>query len=335
MLNRDEAQPKSRIRGAGVAYAAAMAIALLLGSPTPSKGAAAATSAGAWPWPLLGEVITPYRNGSDPYAAGQHRGIDIAAPTGTSVRAIVDGRVSFSGRLPDGGQTVTVRTADHLVSSLHLGSRSVRRGDSVVRGQQLGSVGATGKRSAEAPHLHLSVRTAADRRYVDPMSLLGPRRVADPPPEKPAALEPVEKAHARAKAQEAARGGAERSAPAAEFTPSRVVRSARREGRARSGATESRAAPPPLAVEPQADARPVAVPQADPVTRPEAQPATDSRGPRVSRPLLLVVSAICLVALLLRRGARSSGPRLDPAPTSAAEPESNSTAEVIPLHKAS
>ena len=26
-----------------------------------------------WVWPVRGEVITPYRNGDDPYAAGQHR----------------------------------------------------------------------------------------------------------------------------------------------------------------------------------------------------------------------------------------------------------------------
>ncbi len=37
-------------------------------------------AAAAWTWPVSGEVITPYRNGTDPYASGQHRGIDIAAP---------------------------------------------------------------------------------------------------------------------------------------------------------------------------------------------------------------------------------------------------------------
>ena len=44
-----------------------------------------------WTWPVDGEVITPYRNGSDPYAPGQHRGIDIAAPVGTAVRAAAAG----------------------------------------------------------------------------------------------------------------------------------------------------------------------------------------------------------------------------------------------------
>jgi hypothetical protein len=162
----------------------------------PSGAAAATGGTGAWPWPLLGEVITPYRNGSDPYAAGQHRGLDIAAPVGTPVLAIVDGRVSYSGRLPDGGETVTVRSADGqwLVSDLHLSSRSVARGDSVRAGQVLGRVGTTGRRSADQPHLHFGVRRVSDRAYVDPLGLLGAQRL----PSTPAAADAPAASHVAA-----------------------------------------------------------------------------------------------------------------------------------------
>ena len=51
----------------------------------------------AWLWPVRGEVITQYRNGSDPYASGQHRGIDIAAASGTPVVAAAGGEVRFAG----------------------------------------------------------------------------------------------------------------------------------------------------------------------------------------------------------------------------------------------
>src|SRR5947199_9592054 len=44
-----------------------------------------AAASGDWTWPVRGQVITPYRTGADPYAAGQHRGIDIASPVGTPV----------------------------------------------------------------------------------------------------------------------------------------------------------------------------------------------------------------------------------------------------------
>lgn len=322
-----------------------MAIAIPFGSPALPEGAAAATVAGtgAWPWPLLGEVITPYRNGNDPYAAGQHRGLDIAAPAGTRVHAVVDGRVSFSGRLPDGGQTVTVRSAEgrYLVSSLHLATRSVTRGERVTAGTVLGSVGETGRRSASQPHLHLSVRSAADRRYVDPLSLLGMQRVVEAPAkpavaEKLTALEPAAKqSHARPRAQAPTRGGASVRSHAAEVTPPRIQpAAARREGRASSGATESRAAPPPLEAQPaetpSAKTPSVAAPV---VSQPEVseRSATQRARPPVDRLLVLGIAGICLVALVLRRRTPGTAPSATPTPAAEAEPVEN----VVPLHKAS
>src|SRR5207244_102457 len=82
-----------------------LALALLI-VPAP------AAAAGDWAWPVRGPVLTPYRNGTDPYAAGQHRGIDIAAPVGTPVSAAVAGTVRFAGTAGSSGLTVSVRTAD-------------------------------------------------------------------------------------------------------------------------------------------------------------------------------------------------------------------------------
>ena len=59
--------------------------------------ALAGPALGAWIWPLQGEVITPYRNGDDPYAGGQHRGIDIAGALGAPVAAAAAGEVRFAG----------------------------------------------------------------------------------------------------------------------------------------------------------------------------------------------------------------------------------------------
>jgi Peptidase family M23 len=142
-----------------------------------------------WVWPAHGEVITPYRNGTDPYASGQHRGIDIAAATGTTVVAAAGGEVRFAGTAGSSGLTVSVRTADgrYDTSYLHLSSTSVREGDRVAAGQRLATVGTTGTRSATAPHLHFGVRDAGSRHaYHDPLGFLPPPTATQPPRGAPA-----------------------------------------------------------------------------------------------------------------------------------------------------
>lgn len=349
MLNRI-AQPTSRPRlqpegafgyrlsAAGGALLATIAILLTLA--TPGGAAAADGGSGAWPWPLLGEVITPYKNGSDRYAAGQHRGLDIAAPAGTQVRAIVDGRVTFAGTLPDGGRTVTVRSADgsYLISDLHLASRAVERGESIAAGQALGTVGTTGRRSASQPHLHLSVRRASDRAYLDPMTLLGPPRVAKPA-QKPApkvhiaALEaaarpaPSVHAHATGDTTSTTRHGA----GSRRTTADRSVDARAREGHADRNV--SRVAPPPLKQPEPARMKVAVAAPAAPVARELAPVAAPSSGRGPSRFLLLAVAAVCLIALVMRRKVKPV-PRHDVPPNAEIETAPRE-AQVIPLHRAS
>jgi hypothetical protein len=157
-----------------------LALALLL--PAPARGDS------AWTWPVRGELITAYRNADDPYAAGQHRGIDIAAGRGAPVVAATDGSVTFAGVAGSSGITVGVRTGDGRfdTSYLHLSSAAVRRGDSIRRGDRVGAVGTSGRRSAEQPHLHFGVREAgSDHAYRDPLDFL-PQLPAPPAePEAP------------------------------------------------------------------------------------------------------------------------------------------------------
>ncbi len=116
-------------------------------------GLAFPAAAAGWAWPVDGRVVTPYRNGDDPYAGGQHRGIDIAAAVGTPVRAAAAAAPSRSPEWPArSGLTVAVRTADGRfdTSYLHLASAAVAKGDRVGEGARLGAVGTSGKRSAAA-----------------------------------------------------------------------------------------------------------------------------------------------------------------------------------------
>src|SRR5438552_1028728 len=98
-------------------------------------------SAGAWSWPVDGPVLQKFVFGDDPYAAGQHRGIDIGAPSGEGVISPASGTVSFAGTVPVSGKSVTIQTADgYSVTLTHLGSISVRRGDTVREGAAVGTV---------------------------------------------------------------------------------------------------------------------------------------------------------------------------------------------------
>jgi peptidase M23-like protein len=173
--------PRHAARAARLGLLACVVAVLAL---TLSSGARAAPG---WAWPVHGEVITPYRNGDDPYARGQHRGIDVAAPVGTAVAAATAGTVRFAGSAASSGLTVTVRTADGRfdTSYLHLSSLAVRAGARVALGERIGAVGTSGRRSATAPHLHFGVREAGSRlAYRDPLEFL-------PPPPAPVPRGPI------------------------------------------------------------------------------------------------------------------------------------------------
>ena len=75
---------------------------------------------------LRGPVLRPFSLGGDPYAGGQHRGIDVgAAPADAVVLAPAAGTVTFAGSVPTNGRTVTIQTADgYAVTLTHLGARS-------------------------------------------------------------------------------------------------------------------------------------------------------------------------------------------------------------------
>jgi hypothetical protein len=141
----------------------------------------------AWTWPVDGSVLQPFVLGDDPYASGQHRGIDVGAVEGGPVRAPAPGVVSFTGTVPGGGRTVTIQTADGFaVTLLHLGEVEVAEGDAVVEGARIAVAGWSGDPEHPVPSVHLGVRIAAETEgYLDPLTLL-PAPASAPAPEAPA-----------------------------------------------------------------------------------------------------------------------------------------------------
>jgi len=134
------------------------------------------TDAAGWTqpfrWPTHGRIAGVY--GSQRILGGvpksPHYGVDIAAPAGTPVAAPADGIVRFAdGPLLLEGNLVLLDHGHGLASAfLHLSRIDVHAGDTVRRGEPLGTVGRTGR--ATGPHLHWGMTWGTVR--VDPQLLV-------------------------------------------------------------------------------------------------------------------------------------------------------------------
>lgn len=86
-----------------------------------------------------------------------HLGVDYAAPIGTPVRTVGDGKVEFAGVQNGFGNVVIVRhNATEETVYAHLSRIRVHPGEPVEQGQTIGNVGETGW--ATGPHLHFEFR---------------------------------------------------------------------------------------------------------------------------------------------------------------------------------
>jgi murein DD-endopeptidase MepM/ murein hydrolase activator NlpD len=112
--------------------------------------------------PVSGAVLSsPFGERRDPMGGGgsrMHRGIDLAAPTGTPVRAAGDGVVISVGPRGAYGHYVRIRHDDtYETAYAHLSRYADRleRGARVRQGEVIGYVGSSGR--SNGPHLHYEV----------------------------------------------------------------------------------------------------------------------------------------------------------------------------------
>lgn len=119
-------------------------------------------------WPVKGDVLL----GFGPQAAkGQNNdGINIAAPKGTPIHAVESGTVAYVGNELKGfGNLVLIKHPDGWVSAYaHADQLTVKRGQTVAKGQEIGTVGQTG--SVSQPQLHFELRRQGEA--VDPEEYL-------------------------------------------------------------------------------------------------------------------------------------------------------------------
>ncbi len=118
----------------------------------------APASSGAMQMPVQGSIIREY-------AAGVNEGIDISASAGTQVKAAAGGSVAYLGRMSDGKLTVLIRHPDNVITVYKNLEATVQQGDTVSRGQTIGTVS-----EGDPSFVHFEVRNGMDS--TDPMPYL-------------------------------------------------------------------------------------------------------------------------------------------------------------------
>ena len=118
-------------------------------------------------WPVSGRVISSFG------AVGKglkNDGINISAPLGTTVKAGDKGTVAYAGNgLKGFGNLILIKHPDgYITAYAHNDKILVKKGQNVVRGEKIATVGKTG--GVSAPQLHFEVR--AGKKAVNPRNYL-------------------------------------------------------------------------------------------------------------------------------------------------------------------
>jgi murein DD-endopeptidase MepM/ murein hydrolase activator NlpD len=108
--------------------------------------------------PVVGLITDGFGRRKDPFTGrlAFHRGLDVSARRGTPIKTPADGIVVFAGR--NGGLGKTVRLSHDFGFTTvygHLDKITVEPGDVVHRGQEIGTLGNSGR--STGPHLHYEV----------------------------------------------------------------------------------------------------------------------------------------------------------------------------------
>ncbi|MBW6515793.1 MAG: LysM peptidoglycan-binding domain-containing protein [Candidatus Cloacimonetes bacterium] len=115
--------------------------------------------------PVEGRVVSEFGRRGD----SDHKGIDITAPIGTPILAVLDGKVGYVGIARGYGNVVIIDHGDNIMTVYAHNERNlVRLGDEVKQGQPIATVGQSG--NATGPHLHFEYRVSG--KAINPREVL-------------------------------------------------------------------------------------------------------------------------------------------------------------------
>jgi murein DD-endopeptidase MepM/ murein hydrolase activator NlpD len=122
-------------------------------------------------YPIRGRLSSPFGWRNDPFTGVRryHAALDLAAPTGTVIKASMDGRVATVGYNATYGKFIILSHSNSFQTLYaHLSATSVSQGAYVSQGAKIGEVGSTGY--STGPHLHFAVYK--NGKAVNPLDLL-------------------------------------------------------------------------------------------------------------------------------------------------------------------
>jgi murein DD-endopeptidase MepM/ murein hydrolase activator NlpD len=124
-------------------------------------------------YPIRGRLTSPFGWRNDPISGARryHAALDLAASTGTPVKAAMDGRISTVGLNSVYGKYIIItHSGGYQTMYAHLNATSVTQGSYAAQGAKIGEVGSTGY--STGPHLHFALYK--NGRAINPLDLLKP-----------------------------------------------------------------------------------------------------------------------------------------------------------------
>lgn len=120
--------------------------------------------------PVEGVVSSEFglRDVANPIVSKNHTGIDIAANTGTVIKAAMDGTVTVSSTVGEYGYHIKITNGDVSTLYAHCSKLYVKEGDVITKGQEIAEVGSTG--NSTGPHLHFEIMRGDT--YINPRNIL-------------------------------------------------------------------------------------------------------------------------------------------------------------------
>ena len=120
--------------------------------------------------PLNGTITSEFgaREATIDGMTTDHKGIDIATNSGTSIKAVMAGTVSVAEEDDEYGKFIKIVNGDIITVYAHCQKLKVKVGDKIKIGQTIATVGSTG--TSTGPHLHLEIRFK--NRYINPRLLI-------------------------------------------------------------------------------------------------------------------------------------------------------------------